>query len=53
VKYVELDTPALLLDQDVLEANIAAMAGFFSWSGGEPPGTREDPQVSGDRLSSD
>ncbi len=29
MKYVELDTPALLLDQDVLEANIAAMADFF------------------------
>ena len=29
MKYVDLDTPALLLDQDVFEANIAAMAGFF------------------------
>ncbi len=29
MKYVDLDTPALLLDGGVLEANIAAMAGFF------------------------
>ena len=40
----EIDTPALILDLDVAEANIAAMAEYFRGASAETPAALQDSQ---------